>query len=185
MSEEKIIEQCRRGDFSSFGELYDKYIKRIYDFVYFKTHHRETAEDIVSRVFIKVFENIKFVDTHGGSFKAWIYTIARNQVIDHYRTQKKDKNIDDVWDLAEKKDVVRDLDAKNKLEKVEEYLSNLKSEHREIVIMRVWQEMSYKEIAEISGKSEASCKMMLGRVLKKLKAEMPLSSFISLLLIVS
>lgn len=182
MNIDTIVKECQDGDLTNFGKIYDEYIRKIYDFVYYKTHHRETAEDIVSNVFIKALNNIKTVDLRKASFKTWLYTIARNTVIDYYRTKKIDKDIDDVWDLASKGDVIKDIDIKNRIKEIESYLENIKSEHRDILIMRVWQGMSYKEIAEVMGKSEASCKMMYGRVIKKLRKEMPLAIFVSLFL---
>lgn len=172
--EEKIVIACQNGDPEKFGELYDLYIRKIYDFVYYKTHHKETAEDITSLVFLKAFEKIKSFDHTKGSFSSWVYQIARNSVIDHYRTKKAFISIDDVWDLAGKEDIARDFDTAQKLEKVEKYINALNGEQRDIVMLRVWQEMPYREIAEIMGKSEASCKMAFSRAMGELRSTMPL-----------
>jgi RNA polymerase sigma-70 factor (ECF subfamily) len=173
--EENLVIACQNGEPEKFGELYDLYIRKIYDFIYYKTHHKETAEDITSAVFIKAFEKIKSFDHAKGSFSSWVYRIARNSVIDHYRTKKASINIDDVWDLSGKEDMSRDLDTAQKLEKVEKYINALNGEQRDIVMLRVWQEMPYKEIAEIMGKSEASCKMAFSRAMGELRSTMPLS----------
>jgi len=166
----RIIAQVQKGDKEKFGILYDRYIKKIYDFVYFKTSHKETAEDLVSIIFSKALEKISTFDSKD-KFSSWIYRIARNTVIDYYRTKKQDVNIEDAWDVTEDSDIEQDLDNKEKLAEVKKYLNKLKSEQRDIIIMRVWQEMSYTEIAEIVGKSEASCKMVFSRVMKELRAE--------------
>lgn len=181
-NEKNIIKSCQRGDLEKFAWLYDKYIKKIYDFVYYKTTHKETAEDLVSVIFMKALEKIGGFNFDKGTFQAWIYQIARNTVIDHYRTKKIDANIEDVWDLAGNEDLERDIDVQEKLKKVEQYLSKLKSEHREIIIMRVWQGMSHKEIATILGKSEASCKMKYSRAITTLRKELPLALYVYLLL---
>jgi RNA polymerase sigma-70 factor (ECF subfamily) len=131
---------------------------------------------------MKALEKIEGFDNKKGTFQAWIYKIARNTVIDHYRTRKVDTNIEDVWDLSSGEDLDRDLDVKQKLEHIEKYLVKLKSEQRDIIIMRIWQGMSYREISEVLGKSEDSCKMMFSRVIKKLREEMPLVIFLALLL---
>lgn len=181
-SEIEIIEKCQAGDLKDFSLLYDSYVKKIYDFIYYRTNHKETAEDLTSRAFMKALEKIGSFDSGKGSFSSWIYRIARNSVIDHYRTKKNDTDIADLWDLDSGDDIEREFDAREKLKKVDQYLKTLKSEQREILIMRVWQEMSYKEIAEILGKSEASCKMSFSRALIKLKKEMPLSLLLLLLI---
>lgn len=181
-NEIEIIKKCQLGDLKDFSLLYGTYVKKIYDFIYYRTNHKETAEDLTSRAFMKALEKIGSFDSEKGSFSSWIYRIARNSVIDHYRTKKIDADIADLWDLDSGDDIERDFDTKEKLKKVDEYLKTLKSEQREILIMRVWQEMSYKEIAEILGKSEASCKMSFSRAVTKLKKEMPLSLLLLLLI---
>jgi len=181
--EQIAIQKCQKGDLGKFGILYDKYIKKIYDFIYFKTHHKETAEDLTSQTFFKALNKINSFKLEDGFFSAWLFQIARNTVIDHYRTQKYNLDIDEVWDLSDETDIERDIDTKEKLKDVEKYLEKLTREQREVIIMRIWQEMSYKEIAEATGKTEASLKMMYSRTINKLRQEMPLAIFISMLLL--
>ncbi|MFH1522205.1 MAG: RNA polymerase sigma factor [Patescibacteria group bacterium] len=178
----KIINNCRKGNLKEFGKLYDNYIDKIYNFIYYKTFHKETAEDLVSQTFFKALEKINKYSPEIGSFSSWLYQIARNTVIDYYRTKKETNNIEDIWDLKDNTDLERDEGVKQKLEDVQKYLSALNKEQREIVIMRVWDELSYKEIAEITGKSEASLKMTFSRTINKLRQEMPLEILILLLL---
>lgn len=178
----KIIKACQKGNLSEFSYLYDTYIDKIYQFIYYRVQHKETAEDITSRVFMKALDKIKSFKTDKGTFQAWLYQIARNSVIDNYRTSKQEIDITNIWDLASDEDVVRDIDVKDKLAQVDKYLSELKPEQREILIMRVWQGMSHKEIAEVLGKSEASCKMIFSRTINKLREEMPLALFLTILL---
>ena len=179
----EIIEKYQKGEKDNFALLYDKYIDRIYAFVYYKTHHKETAEDLVSQVFLKALKKIDSFNIDQGTFQAWLYQIARNTVIDHYRTKKNDQAFDDVWDISSDDDIERDMDTRQQLLKIEKYISGLKSEQRDILIMKIWQGMSYKEIADILGKSEASCKMMCSRTLKKLRADMPMDTFVLMLLL--
>jgi RNA polymerase sigma-70 factor (ECF subfamily) len=179
-NETAVIGECQRGDFSRFSLLYDAHIRRIYNFIYYKTHHKETAEDLTSDTFVKALTRIGQF-TPGRAFSSWLYGIAQNAVIDYYRAKKPGVSIDDVWDLHSNEDIARDADIKMKLESVREHLALLPSRERDVVIMRVWQEMSYKEIAEVLGTSEANSKMIMSRALKKLKASMPLALFLALL----
>ncbi|MDO8260569.1 MAG: RNA polymerase sigma factor [Candidatus Magasanikbacteria bacterium] len=182
INEIEIIKKCQAGNLQDFALLYDTYIDKIYSFIYYRTQHKESAEDLTSRVFMKALEKINTFDTEQGYFSAWLYRIARNSVIDHYRAKKNEVDIADIWDLSDGQDIERDIDTREKLKNVDAYLKTLKSEQREIIIMRVWQGMSYQEIAKVLGKSEASCKMTYSRALAKLKQEMPLSALILFIL---
>lgn len=177
----EIIKACQAGNYEGFGALYGAYIKKIYDFVYWKTYHKETAEDIVSAVFMKALENIKSYRPEKGSFSAWLYGIARNAVIDHCRKGRPEIPVEDIWDIPDKNNLEVDFDVRDKLEEVKKNLAQFKRAHREIVILRLWQELSYREISEIVGASEANCKMIFSRTLSKLRSEMgPLAFMIFL-----
>ena len=167
----------------NFGEIYDKYAKRIYNFIYYKTHHKETTEDLTSQTFMKALNKFSEFNGAKGSFSSWIYTIARNNVIDFYRTKKVNVNVDDVWDLSDKVDIERDIDVSHNLSKIRKYLKRLKPDQREVIILRIWEDMSYREIAEIMGKTENNCKVLFSRTIKKLREEMPISIFLILLLL--
>ncbi|MBN2086914.1 sigma-70 family RNA polymerase sigma factor [Candidatus Peregrinibacteria bacterium] len=172
MEEAKAIALCQKGDLTAFSTLYDEYIKPIYNFVFYKTHHKETAEDLVSIVFTKSLEKIQTFNSDKASFKTWLYQIARNTITDHFRSNKETADIDDVWGLSTKDDIVTDLDVKMKMEEVKKYLKKLKSSQREVVMLRVWGGHSFQEIAEITGKTEASCKMMFKRTIENLRGDL-------------
>jgi len=171
--EEAAVRRCQEGDGAAFGELYDAHIKKIYDFIYYKTLHRETAEDLTSVTFTKAFEKIRSFKSHEGSFSAWLYRIARNTVIDHYRTRKFERDIDDVWDLSSHEDIARDADVRLKLERVEQLLEKLTNEQRDIVIMRLWQDMAHADIAAALGKNESAVKVAYSRAMKQLRQDVP------------
>jgi RNA polymerase sigma-70 factor (ECF subfamily) len=178
-SKEKLMKQA---DEKLFAHAYDTYAERIYQFIYFKTYHRETAEDLTSHTFLKAFENFDRFDPARGSMSAWLYQIARNLVIDHYRSRKSTVSVHDIWDLASAEDVQVDVENKVRLEKLQSVIRQLPPEQRDIIIMRVWQELPYKEIALIMGKSEASLKMMYSRTIARLKEHVALV-FIVILII--
>lgn len=186
IDDRKIAKNCQKGNLNEFGKLYDKYIKKIYNFIYYKTHHKETAEDLTSQTFIKALDNIKTFIPSKGSFVSWLYRIARNNVIDYYRKKERGTvDIYDFWGLSSKTDIGYDIDMKEKLSQVKDYLKKLSFEQREIIIMRIWDNLSYKEISEIIKKSEASCKMTFSRTMAKLRKEIPLSLLFILLFKIS
>lgn len=177
-----IINECQQGNWSNFGQLYDYYIKRIYSFVYYKTSHKETAEDLVSQTFMKAVSRISQYYADKGTFSSWLYQIAENTVIDHYRKQKPAENIDDVWDLQANINIEEEVEHTRELEELKKYLDILTPEQRKIIVLRVWDELSYKEISEIVNKSEDNCKMIYSRALKSIKNKVPISVLLLLLL---
>ncbi len=187
IDDRNLIEKFKNGDKESFSLLYDKYVDKIFKFIYFKTSHKETAEDLCSQTFIKALEKLNdFTFNSNTYFSAWLYTIARNTVIDHYRKNNKSKNninIDDVWDITDNTDILSDVEFKEKTEIIAKYIKKLNSEQREIIMLKIFEDLSYKEIAEILDKNEGACKMSFCRAIKTLRKEMPLLSLISLFLI--
>jgi RNA polymerase sigma-70 factor (ECF subfamily) len=166
--EQEIINACQRGDMEVFAELYDRYVEKIYNFIFFKTFHRETAQDLTSETFFKAIRSLDSFDPTR-PFAPWLYRIAHNTVIDYFRTRKETVDIDDMWDIGEESTVEATLDTEIDFAAVKKHLAHLSDEQREIVIMRVWDEMPYRDIAEVIGKSEANCKMIFSRALSKLR----------------
>ncbi|MFW0837509.1 MAG: RNA polymerase sigma factor [Candidatus Komeilibacteria bacterium] len=182
MSEAAIIKACQQGDSEQFTLLYDKYVSAIYKFVYYRVSHREVAEDLTSQIWLKVLDRLDQYKIKNSSFSAWLYRIARNAVIDYYRTSRQEFDIS-TMELSSKEDLQREAEIKDSLNRVQKYLQELPDDMRDIVIMRLWDQLSYEEIAGIMDKSEASCKMMMSRALQKIRAQgLLVLLFISLLL---
>lgn len=166
-SEEHAIAAIRTGERERFAELYDEYVDRIYAFIYARVSHRETAEDLTSTVFMKVLDKVD--SFRNGSFSAWLYRIARNAVIDHYRTNKPTADLDAIAEPAAAIDLETSTDHRRQLAAIEARLKLLKPEHQEIVKLRVWDDLPYAAIATIVGKSEAAVKMAFARAIAGLQ----------------
>lgn len=172
IQEQEIAASCQAGNTEQFGELYDRYVRKIYAFIYYKTLHRETAEDLTSEVFLKALKNIKSFDLEK-KFSTWLYAIARNSVIDHYRTLKRAQPIEDVWDLGDESDMSEKIDDRIVFEKINKHLARLSPIQRDIIILRIWEDMSYADIAGIVGKNEGNCKVIFSRAIAELRTYMP------------
>lgn len=179
--EDQWILSCQQGHLGAFESLYNSYVKQVYRFIYFKTHQKEMAEDLTSITFMKALQKINTLDTSKASFKTWLYHIARNTVIDHYRSYQKNNDLEDAWELGDEENIRESVDFKMKMESVKKYLEQLKPEQRDIVLLRVWSGCSFQEIAHIMGKTEAACKMNFKRVIEKLRDDF--TPFILLLLL--
>ncbi len=176
------IKQSQEGQLESFAVIYDAYIKKIYDYLYYRTHHKSTAEDLTSLTFTKALQNIGSFDERQGTIQAWLYRIARNSMIDYFRTRKVTSDISDAWDLKNNSNIEAEFDVNSKLDEVQDYMSKISPEHRELLVMRIWDQLSYAEIAEVTGKSEAALKMSVSRILSKLRSEV-IAVVVSILLI--
>jgi RNA polymerase sigma-70 factor (ECF subfamily) len=177
-SDNAIISKIHAGEAEAFTALYEKYVDKIYAFIYYKTHHKQVAEDLTSQTFMKALEKIQQFQTDKGTFQAWLYQIARNNVIDHYRSFKPASDIEDAWDLSTAEDIERDVDLRSQLAEIQKGLETLTAAQRDIVILRVWQGLSYAEIAEIVDKSAEACKVDFSRASGKLRKEFALVALI-------
>lgn len=170
-SDEYYATQCQTGQSASFGVLYDRYLDKIYRFIYYKTFSKEVAEDLTSDVFHRALKSLGSFDVTKGNFSTWLYRIARNRVIDYYRTNKETVPIDDVFDIGVDERTEAVIDATAKLKEVTAYLETINAKQREIIMLRVWEEKSYREIADIVGGTEDSVKMAFSRSIRELREQ--------------
>jgi RNA polymerase sigma factor (sigma-70 family) len=149
--------------------LYEQYLPKIYRYIYHRTGHRQLAEDLTSTVFLKVAKNLDTFDANKSSISTWIYAIARNTLIDHMRTNKPTFDLSEADDLASAENVEQSTERSLQIKAVRGALSKLNEAQREVLIMRVWDDLSHKEIANILGISEDSSKMTFSRAVSNLK----------------
>ena len=178
IDEQSIVAACVRGETEGFTTLYERYIERIYRFIFYRTHNRTLAEDLTSDAFMKVLDKIHTFNESRGNFSTWLYQIARNTLRDHYRTEHPTTDIKDGWEIADKISVENEVSARVDITRVQQYLSKLSAEQRDLIFMRVWDGLSFTEIAQVIGKSEAATKMSFGRLIAKLRTELPLALFL-------
>lgn len=164
----------KHKDKQAFIEAYDLYIEQIYRFVYFKIGSKEDAEDITSQVFLKcwnyIYEgNLESHDT----LKPLLYKIARNTVIDHYRSSKDKQNVslENAEELSdEKQNLELGLAVGMDFQKIiTEKLPLLKEEYRDVIILRFINELSVSEIARILGKTSGNIRVLIHRALQSLQ----------------
>lgn len=169
--EHNLIVRAQEGEAEAFGLLYDFYMPRIYRFVLFKVGRREEAEDLTHQTFLKAWEHVETYEPRGYQFSSWLYRIARNTVIDHYRKSKPQFNIDDLeQDILKSEDnQARDLDTKIEWDAMLEAIYKLNDTEQDVLIMRFIDELTHKEVAEAIGKSEGATKVIQHRALRNLK----------------
>lgn len=183
MRDREYITRYQAGDFDAFGVLYERYIDKIFAYIYRKTSDRQEAEDLTSQVWMKVLKSLEFFgERKNAGFSGWLYCIANNTVIDHYRAKKEKIDIESIAEPWISPDLAKHVDDKKTLKRVIKYLDTLKPLEKEIVTLRIWDDLSYKDIAHICGKKEDNCKKIFSRSLQKIVANVSLIFVIIILL---
>lgn len=168
--EKNLIERAIKGEKEAFGLLYNHYQPQIYRFIYIKVSRKTEAEDICHQVFLKAWQNIESFSYQNFPLSSWLYRIARNQVIDMYRTKKIELDIEEMEEMAISNPGVEEkLDSKKEFEKAKNALKQLKPEQQDVIIMRYIEEMSPKEIALALKKSPTAIRIIQHRALKSLR----------------
>ena len=166
-----IIKRAVEGDSSAFGQLYDHYQPKIYRFTLVKVSHREEAEDLTHQVFLKALQSIGSYKDLGFPFSSWLYRIARNQVVDYYRTRKETVRIEDTDpdEMPEKHPAHDKLADKIEIERTQKALRKLKPEYQDVIMMRFVEDLPIRETAIAMGKTEGAVKLIQYRAIKELK----------------
>lgn len=160
----RLVSEAALGDFEAFGKLYHLYVKQIYKYVYYQVGERMTAEDITADVFTKALENINSCTGKESTFKAWLYRIAHNRVVDYFRGNKKHLSLErDIGDIRNDDD--------NSLEKIEllEVISKLPHNQKQVIILKFMSGLSNSEIGNIMEKSEGAVRILQMRALTTLR----------------
>lgn len=168
-----LVEEARKGNQEAFGKLYEEFITPIYRFVYFQVKHKSEAEDITQTVFVRALGAVSRYEDEGLPFSTWLYTIARNLVIDYWK-KKKDVLIEDpavtfgnIHDPAT--EAHHGAERRELGEMLAEALKEVSPEQREILVLQFMDDLSNREIAEITGKNEDAIRALKHRGLKSLR----------------
>jgi RNA polymerase sigma-70 factor (ECF subfamily) len=164
---EQVIIGCRNGDERSFSELVDLYGRRCYGYFYRLTGNRVVSEDLLSELFVKLVEKIK--SYRGGAFESWLFTIASNVFHDHLRAKQRQQKL-----LKGKREQLESKAADTgrddvRFDRVQMQLEKLDSDVREVIMLRYYSELSFKEIAAMRGEPIGTTLSKVHRGLKKLR----------------
>lgn len=165
-----LIDKCKAGQAGAFDRLIALYSDRCFGFFYRLSGHRQTAEDLLSELFIKLVEKIG--SWEGGSFDNWIFTIAANLFKDYLRSDYRRKRL-----MQEKAEQVQteqdDSEPRNDMEdKLHQALKRLEPEIAELIMLRFYADLSFKEIAEKRNEPIGTTLCKMHRGLKKLREYM-------------
>lgn len=170
LSDTTLIAEFISGNSNSFSILLDRYQKRVYGFIYSKVHDPDLADDIFQDTFIKVVKNLRLGKYNDeGRFLSWVIRIAHNLIMDHYRKIKrlpkhesKIENFDVLDRLVEQNSSIEESMIETQIHAdLSLLIEELPDSQKEVLRMRLFQEMSFKEIGEQTG---VSINTALGRM---------------------
>jgi RNA polymerase sigma-70 factor (ECF subfamily) len=174
MDDTELIERAKT-DKEAFGELYELYVDRIYNYVYYRTGNVEDAEDLTARIFFKAMQHIGNYHDRGVPFSAWLYRIAHNLVANWHRDRSRRKiiSLDDIvqWQAPEKgpEFVTQLMEDKDALLAA---IRRLPADRQELLILKFVERLSNAEIGEIMGRSEGAIISLYHRTLLSLRDDL-------------
>lgn len=164
-SDEQLLERIRDGSRDALARLYERYKGRLYAFCFRLLKNEAKAEDAVHDTFVKICNGAYAIE-NAQSFRPWIFRVARNEAFTMMRHKKSagDDALEDLWDDNTPLSVLTEKD----LQKiVQRCVDELKIEYREVLMLREYEQLSYEQIAMITGNTESSVK---SRIFKARKA---------------
>lgn len=161
------------GDHDAFARIFDRHADLVFRFARRRVGNSTIAEDITSQVFLETWRRREDVTLLDGSLRAWLIGVARNLQRRHWRTnERRNRALDRMTaspDTSDPSDAIANhLDAINDLASVREKLDLLSDEHREVLLLAVWEELSYDEIAVVLGVPVGTVRSRLARARRNL-----------------
>ncbi len=155
-----------------FGVLYDNYFDQIFRFVFKRLGGlEEIAGDLTQQTFMKAMVNLSKYEDRGFPFSSWLYRIAQNEINLYFRQQKKEVSVpineNQLKDMAKEAEISRHMSSDDQ-KKLVEVMNKLKPEQLDLIELRFFQEMSFKQISEIYSITEANAKMRTYRILERI-----------------
>jgi RNA polymerase sigma-70 factor (ECF subfamily) len=173
--EEVNLTQAIQGDHEAFGQLYEQYVERIFNYIYYRTGNQHDAEDLTAKVFFRAMRRIADYEERGLPISAWLYRIAHNLVANWHRDRGRrpeislDEGFAAIPHSEHPEVAVLHLEEQNDLLQI---IQNLPAERQQLIILKFVEHLSNAEIGQIMGRTEGAVKSLYHRTLLSLREEM-------------
>lgn len=169
-----LVRKAQEGDTQAFAALYDHFFPQVYRYAAFR-FQKEMAEDLVADIFVKVWEKLHtYQERKGIPFAAWLFRIARYEVIDAYRSRRGTEEVpDDVLDPDEMNHADDGIRRAEKLKMVRDAMDQLPQRYRDILQLAYMADLPHSEIARTLGMREGAVRVLKFRALEKLEQLLP------------
>ena len=168
--EDLQVKAAAKGDEQAFAGLYDTYLDSVYRFIYLRVEDQQTAEDITSNVFLRAWEKLGNYQFRGVPFRAWLFRIARNAVIDHYRTRKENAPLEVVLNSRDDNllPVSQQVGLRIEAEQVMVSMQHLTEDQRNVLTLKLVHGLNTHEVAKALGKRQGAVRALQMRGLQAL-----------------
>lgn len=172
---DEVLAERAKENREAFGILYDRHVRRVYNYIYYRTGSPADAEDLTARTFYQALSNLSRYRVQGVPFSAWLYRIAHNLVANWHRDSGRHRAlpIDEALDVPSRGDDPTEK-AENAEEKRElrEIIADLPSDRQQLLILKFVQELPNAEIATIMGRTEGAVKALLHRTIDGVRTKL-------------
>jgi RNA polymerase sigma-70 factor (ECF subfamily) len=168
----ELVERASSGDKLAFGVLYERYLEKIYRYVFYRVGEHVDTEDLTETVFLKAWESLPQQGQQNPvqNFQAWIYRIAHNTIIDFYRTRKPYTYLDSITPVDDPAPAPeRVIQSHQENQRLAQAISRLKPSAQQVIACRFISQLSHAETAEIMGLTEGHVRVLQHRALKQLR----------------
>lgn len=173
VDERALVERAIKRDRSAFGELYNMHVSRVYRHVYYMVGNPAEAEDLTAQAFLQAWQAIERYQIRGAPFVSWLMRIAHNLGVSHLRSRRPSAELPETLvDRSREASPDEVLQREAEGDRVRKAILQLRDEHRRVIMLRFIEDLEYREVAEIVGKSVPAVRVIQHRALNALRKQM-------------
>lgn len=168
-SDQVLLERTIQGDTEAFGNLYERYLDEIHRYIFYRVADRFEAEDLTETVFLKAWEALSRFKSSGVNFRAWLYRIAHNTVVDYYRTRKPTEDSPADKLRESRPSTEHQAQARDEQQQLAAAIRELETGLQQVIIYRFINGLSHAETAQVMGIREGYVRVLQHRALNQLR----------------
>jgi RNA polymerase sigma-70 factor (ECF subfamily) len=168
--ERQLVLRAVERDTAAFADLYDRHVVRVYRHIYYLVNDAREAEDLTAQTFLKAWEAIDRYKERGAPIVAWLLRIAHNLTVSYLRSKREHGSLEEAFiDQKLHRNPEEALEQSTDEDSVREAIMHLREEQRQVIILRFVEELDYREVAQVIGKSVPAVRVIQHRALGNLR----------------
>jgi len=173
LDERTLVRRAIARDREAFGVLYDRHVVRVYRHIYYMVGNAAEAEDLAAQAFLQAWEAIHRYQIRGAPFVSWLLRIAHNLGVSHLRSKRDSSELPETLvDHSRHGNPEEVLQRQVEADRVRQAIMRLRDEQRQVIMLRFVEDLEYREVAAIVGKSVAAVRVIQHRALNALRKQM-------------